>query len=897
MTIHFYLRYHTTFGQSVFVSGDTGPLGNNIPSAAFALSYLDTDFWHGTIEIPVKKNTGPVNYRYIIRENGNADIIDGEKDRKFDPASIQANEIILFDTWHPEGDVLNIFFTKPFQQVLLNREHTSPKLKEAKFFTHEFRIKAPLLKNDEWVCITGSGKLFEEWDVKKLLPLKKEGSWYTLRLNLGKEDFPVSYKYGIYNTSGKSFEFETGNNRVLQSPPFKKQHFILHDGFIRAEANWKGAGIAIPVFSLRSKTGLGTGEFNDIKLLADWSAKAGIKLIQLLPVNDTCATFTNKDSYPYAAISAFALHPLYINLETVAGTQNSSLLKSLQKKKDALNQLPGLDYKEVINYKLSVLRDIYKTRKHFVKDKKFIDFFKDNREWLLPYAVYCYLRDKHKTADFTSWKSNAVFNEKAVQKLASPSQPHYSEICFYYFVQYHLHLQLQEASRYAHKKGIVLKGDIAIGVSRNSCDVWVDPSLYNATEQTGAPPDPFTIKGQNWGFPTYNWEKMQADNFAWWKKRFAQMNTYFDGFRIDHILGFFRIWSIPLQQVEGIMGRFIPAIPVDMVEFDQHRIAFDRERYCKPYITDEILNDIGSKATEIKSKFLDRSVNGRYQLKKEFDTQAKIENYFKQFPPPDLLLKENLFDLVSNVIVFEESSGESGNTGNDKFHFRISMHNTSSFKALDYFTQKQLSHLYDNYFYTNQDMLWKKSALQKLPALKRTTDMLIFGEDLGMVPNCLPEVMKITGILSLEVQRMPRAATDFSHPRNAPYLSVVTPSTHDMSTIREWWEEDKALTQKFYNYILGHYGKAPETCGVAMVKDIILQHIYSPAMWCIFQLQDLLGMSNKLRRPDQYEERINQPADPNHYWKYRMHLTLEDLIKEKEFTNDLKTLLQSSNRA
>jgi 4-alpha-glucanotransferase len=225
------------------------------------------------------------------------------------------------------------------------------------------------------------------------------------------------------------------------------------------------------------------------------------------------------------------------------------------------------------------------------------------------------------------------------------------------------------------------------------------------------------------------------------------------------------------------------------------------------------------------------------------------------------------------------------------------MQQTSSFQQLDANTQKQLSELYINYFFIRQDVMWKKEAMKKLPALKRSTNMLICGEDLGMVPHCVTEVMKQTGILSLEIQRMPKdPAIDFFHPKTAPYLSVVTPSTHDMSTLREWWQEDKTLTQKFYNYIMGHYGKAPDLCEPLISKEIILQHLYSPAMWSIFQIQDLLGMSEKLRRENPNEERINQPSDPNHYWKYRMHIPLEELIRQKDFTRELKTLITESGR-
>ena len=892
MTIHFYIRYSTSYGQTLFVSGNIDALGNDKPSEAFALSYLNNEFWFGTIEISGNSEE-EINYRYILRLQDSVDILDGDKDRRVD-ANKNVKDIVVIDTWNTEGDIRNAFYTKPFLQVLLPGQRT-PKLKEARSYTHEFRVKAPLIKAYELVWITGSGKMFNNWDVKDLSPLKPENNWYTIKINFSKDDFPLRYKYGIYNTKSKTFTYEDGKDRILQNEPVKKQIILLHDGFIYFEKNWRGAGVAIPVFSLRSKKGFGTGEFNDIKLLVDWAEQTGLKLLQFLPVNDTTATHTEKDSYPYKAISAFALHPIYINLDAVAGAQYASLLKSLNKKKKSLDEHPDLEYEDVMKFKLSTLKELYQAKKDsFLTDINYFDFFEMNREWLVPYAAYCFLRDKYNTADFSTWRSNKIYNEDAIQKLVSPSQAHYDEIAFHYFVQYHLHLQLKEASEYAHKKGIILKGDIPIGVSRLSCDVWVDPSLYNVNEQAGAPPDDFAVKGQNWAFPTYNWKKMLEDDYGWWRKRFAQMNNYFDSFRIDHILGFFRIWSIPVHAVEGILGRFVPAIPIHRTEFDKNLIWFDYTRYCKPFINENILQQgFGENTGEIKKIFLDSKEDGLYQLKEVFNTQRKIEKYFEEQTEPDLQIKQDLFDLVSNVILIEEEGSQM-----QQFHFRIAIQQTSSFQQLDVYTQQKLSELYTNYFFIRQDALWKKEAMQKLPALKRSTNMLICGEDLGMVPHCVPEVMKQTGILSLEIQRMPKDPTvDFFHPKNAPYLSVVTPSTHDMSTLREWWEENPALTQKFYNYIMGHYGKAPDVCEPAISKEIILQHLYSPAMWSIFQIQDMLGMSENLRRENPYEERINQPSDPNHFWKYRMHINLETLVKEKTFNEELKVLITESGRA
>jgi 4-alpha-glucanotransferase len=413
--------------------------------------------------------------------------------------------------------------------------------------------------------------------------------------------------------------------------------------------------------------------------------------------------------------------------------------------------------------------------------------------------------------------------------------------------------------------------------------------------QAGAPPDDFAVKGQNWGFPTYNWKKMQEDHFEWWRKRFEQMSNYFDAFRIDHILGFFRIWSIPVHAIEGIMGHFVPAIPVHINEFGEKAIWFNEDRFCKPFINDAILDEIfGNLSGKIKGHYLIRKEYGLYDLKPEYDTQIKVVSHIASLDENEdnEKLKTGLFDLISNVILFEEQD-----SNGQQFHFRIGADKTISFRYLDHDQKNKLYDLYVNYFFKRQDDFWEKEAMHKLPYLKRATNMLICGEDLGMVPHCVPDVMQQLGILSLEIQRMPKkSGSEFFHPDDAPYLSVITPSTHDMSTVRGWWEEDKQKITSFYRNVLGHFEEPPYYCEPWISRAIIIQHLYSPAMWSIFQMQDILGMSETLRRENPHEERINVPADPNNQWKYRMHLMLEDLINENEFNEELRDYVQSSGR-
>ncbi len=882
MLIHFNIRFSTQFGQTIFVVGNIPELGNNDFSKALRLQFINNQYWGLTVDVyPKRKHT--ITYKYFIVKNGETDVEFGD-DKVIAIDDFKSVEVQTVDTWQNLSDERNNFFAQPFSAVLLQRTGIKKKLKQ-KNYTHIFRAKAPLLQANQVLCITGEGKSLGAWQTDAVLPMTPNGNWFEAAVNINSEI--CTYKYAIYDTAAKVFvSYEHGENRIT-SKGKANAVTILHDGFAHVtDIKFKGAGVAIPIFSLRTKNSFGVGEFADMPGLVDWAKKIGLKLIQLLPINDTHATGTWKDSYPYAAISAFALHPMYINLATVAGKKHESVIKALSKKQKQLNELAVVDYEQVMQFKLAALKELYLLEKEsFLKDETYLQYFNTNKHWLLPYAAFCYLKEKHGSCQYSQWKSHSEYSSANISRLVSATQKHYDEVAIHYFIQYHLHLQLKTATAYSHKNGIVVKGDIPIGIFRNSVDAWVAPDLYNMNEQAGAPPDDFAVMGQNWGFPTYNWHKMQEDGFAWWRKRFEQMSIYFDAFRIDHILGFFRIWSIPMHAVQGILGRFVPALALHQNEFEQNGIYFDYQRYCQPYITNDILHQLfGHDLEFVKATFLEG-----FSFKEEFNTQRAIATFFETQFTEKAYLQETLFNLISNVILLHEEGAF--------FHFRIAMNQTSSFQQLDASTQNKLQQLYTHYFYYRQDAFWKKEAMQKLPQLKLSTNMLICGEDLGMVPHCVPEVMSNLSILSLEIQRMPKAsAAAFFHPNDAPYLSVVTPSTHDMSTIRGWWEEDKTLTQQFYNNVMGEMGEAPAFCEAWVNRKILEQHMHAPAMWSIFQLQDLLGADEAIRRENPQEERINVPADPNHYWQYRMHMSLEQLKKEDNINGYLRQLITASGR-
>jgi len=884
MVIHFYIKYKTNFGQSLIIRL-TDPVLSTGADHDIKLNYLNDEYWYGNFDTDEQGIKDSLKYYYILREYGKPDRNDLCKNRSLSIKKIEADEINVFDDWQEYALEETVFNSKPFTQVFGQAKVKEPTCKKP---THLFEVHANHLPDDKLLCICGAGKKMNDWDLSDPVIMKRKKNSWTVKLNLAKENFPLEYKFGVYDIKQKKAIFlEDGSNRVIYHQGDKDKLNVFRQFTVFHQHTWKGAGVNIQLSALKSENSWGIGDFTDLNLLTDWSVQTGIKLVQLLPINDTTATHDRKDSYPYSAISAFALHPVFLNIQKLAIAASLEFSDSLLQEVKDLNELPQLDYDSVISIKEKAIRLLYEKDKHSFKDDfAYFDFFDLNRHWLVPYAAFCFLRDKYNTADFTQWKEHQQFDEDAIQEFVSPDKPHYDDIAIHYFTQYHLHLQLIDAVEYAHKNGVIIKGDLPIGVGRFSVDTWMHPHLFHMDMQAGAPPDAFTVKGQNWSFPTYNWELMQHDDYAWWRQRMEHMTNYFDAIRIDHVLGFFRIWSIPMYAIDGIFGRFMPAYPLSINDFERAGISFNEDRLCNPYFTDDIINStFGEHATWVKENVLE---GGR--IRDTFNTQQKVAAYFVKHPEKSNV-QQGLFDLLCNVVLLKDENKAHA------YHFRISMQSTSSYQHMATHDQHLLNELYRQYFFENQNDLWYHEAQGKLDAIQKGTNMLICAEDLGMVPEMVEDVLKNREILSLQVQRMPKTSEDqYTHPKNASYLTVVTPSTHDMSTLREWWEEDKNGIQSFYNHFLGQQGTAPYYCEPWISREIIAQHMHSPAMWAVFLLQDLMAMDDHIRRENPADERINIPANPNHYWNYRMHITLEHLLEQETFSESLMKMVKDTGR-
>jgi len=917
MRIRFAVFCHTEWGQQVYLLGSLPELGNMVPVASGKMSYASGHTWTTEIALPSGIEIA-FTYRYIIR-NDSGDILSEEANNRtftldLDPAAYGLHDLVeIIDTWNPPSDPDSLFLTAPFVEAIFRRQaqERAPTTRSTPdnvpgLTTVRLSLINPRVQAGDTVWVVGSIPALGEWDSEKAAPM--DGSDFPrwkLDLALDAGQIPFIYKYLIKDGTGKivahdegpdrSFQTSAGDDPGNQTPV---RFVAVTDNKFGYKSKWRGAGIAIPLFSLRSERGLGVGEIPDLKGLVDWVRESGLRLIQLLPINDTMSGMNWMDSFPYSCISVFALHPLYLRLDDIEGLPEG-IADEIAVRRSELNASSVLEYEKVMAVKLPLLRRIFEAKKEgLLASGGFKSFLEENSYWLKTYAAFSALRDHFGTGDCLRWGELSAVTEKDIERITAPVSPHFNGVAFYYFLQYHLHLQLSGASRYAREHGVALKGDIPIGIQKRSDSCWVMPGLFHMDRSAGAPPDPFSDAGQNWGFPTYNWEEMARDDYAWWQNRMGHMSRYFQMIRLDHVLGFFRIWEIPDDYFSGLMGRFNPALPVAGEELTGLGI-WDIDRLTEPFVTSWLVKAaFGREAAGIMADYLEEPERGRFALKREFRTQRLVANRLNAADDGQEAarmrrdrLEDGFFTLISDVILFKDPLGKG-------YHPRINMADTASFACLEGWMREKLASLYNDYFYHRQENFWREQAMVKLPVLKRVSNMLVCGEDLGMIPDCVPGVMEELCLLGLRIQRMPREPDrEFGYPWEYSYLTVASTSSHDMSTIRGWWEEDPARTKRFYNTVLGREGEAPPACEPAICGDIVRQHLESPSMWAVFPIQDILGMSGDLRRPgDPREEQVNDPADMFHLWKFRLHLTTEQLLNEKDFSSRLRRMVEESGR-
>lgn len=894
MKLLFRIGYRTSWGEEVCINMTSFNAAGKATEKLYPLMTDNGEYWRGEIKLP--QTAKQINYYYVIMREGNVVRKEWTTTQRVLPLGTGDRTYTFFDFWKdvPADAYL---YSSAFTESFARKEKAEINLKYYDT-TLIMKVAAPQLKAGEKLVMVGNQDILGNWDVQKGVSLLQiQPNEWIASFDTSKFSTPVDYKFVAADAAtGELHEWEQHDNRRLHVPALQKKEvqFITENKVVFPYNQWKGAGLVIPIFSLRTRDSFGVGDFGDVKKIIDWVALTGQRVLQILPINDTTITHTWTDSYPYNSISIYAFHPQYVCLNALPTLKDKKKASEYEKRRQELNALPQIDYEAVNKVKRAYLRDLFKQEgAAMMQTAAFQEYLKENEYWLEPYAAFSVLRDANATPDFRKWKTNSVYNEKQVKTLCKEGSKVYDEICFYYFVQYLLHVQLQEASAYAHSKGVVIKGDIPIGISRNSVEAWVEPYYFNMNGQAGAPPDAFSVNGQNWGFPTYNWDVMQEDGCQWWIRRFRKMAEYFDAYRIDHVLGFFRIWEIPLHSVHGLLGQFSPAMPMSPQEIESFGLKFREDFFTRPYITDTMVSEIfGEYAQEVLSTYLQHLENNLFCLKPEFDTQRKVEAVFQgRQDPKSVLVRDGLYSLISNVLFVPDRKDSHG------YHPRINAMDDYLFRSLPGDQQEAFVRLHNDYFYRRHDQFWYTEATKKLPTLTQATRMLVCAEDLGMVPNCVPWVMNDLKVLTLEIQSMPKNPQHkFGHLEENPYRSVATISTHDMSTLRGWWEEDPKLTQEFYNEALQKDGPAPHPMPGWLAEEVISRHLFCPSMLTLLSLQDWLSMDEQVRFPNPEAERINVPANPRHYWRYRMHVYVEDLMANEALNSKIKTLIERSGR-
>ena len=808
MRLLFNVEYHTSFGEFLVLNILSGDDASKV--SHHKMTTLDDSHWFIELNKTFKAGTYIDYYYSVVRGDEEVRHEWLVEPHRLEFAAQKGIRYVVYDHWIDIPEDAYMYSSAFTDCIMACQREFSPTSEFQQ--TVRLKVRAPQLRIGQQLGIAGAGDALGNWDINKALPMY-EHEYHEWVISLDVAQLPQTFEFKFVLLGLDVPVWEQGGNRTVSLPLIRDNEVFVYElsQVYFPVFPWKGAGTVIPIFSLRSEGSFGVGDFGDLKKMIEWADKTHQRVIQVLPINDTNITHTWQDSYPYNSISIYALHPQYTDLRQLPEIKNEERKTHFEQLRQELNALPQIDYERVNNAKMEYLRELFAQEWATIKKRaSYKDFFEQNKEWLVPYAAFCYYRDQYGTADFSQWPKEAtVAAIKATNK----------EVQFWYFVQYNLDQQMHAAHEFARDHHVILKGDIPIGISRDGVEAWVEPKYFNLNGQAGAPPDPFSADGQNWGFPTYNWDEMLKDGCSWWVRRFRKMAQYFDAYRIDHVLGFFRIWEIPVPEKSGLKGQFAPALGL---------------------------------------------------------SREEIEGY-------------GIYNHMELFLVDHKRA--------DRWHPRIAVQFNEDYEKLNDEEKYNFNRLYNDYFYRRNNQFWYQEAMKKLPRLTQATRMLCCAEDLGMVPDCVPWVMNELRILSLEIQSMPKDdKVRFGHLSQYPYRSVCTISTHDMPTLRQWWDEDWDRTQDYYNSMLHRGGGAPHPLPGWLAKDIVSRHLTSPSMLCLLSLQDWLSIDEKLRLPDANAERINIPANPRHYWRYRMHLTIEQLMQSDEFNETIKTLIIQSGR-
>ena len=664
-------------------------------------------------------------------------------------------------------------------------------------------------------------------------------------------------------------------------------------------------GVAVPVSALYTQKSCGVGEFSDLIPFADFCKKTGLHIIQLLPVNDT-----GTDSSPYNALSAFALHPLYICLDDIPEARAfKAEIKKVRTSFEPRTPADRFRYRDILHEKNVLLHAIFNKAEVQIiadaQDGELAEWIKEN-SWIIEYAVFKNIKRQNYHASWKDWKECAGMRSPSTVKItAAWNNPVLKrEHLFYAWVQMHLHRQLRKAVTYCTDNGILVKGDIPILMNEDSVEVWAHPEYFRSDLRAGSPPDGDNPTGQNWGFPIYNWVNLKATGYRWWKGRLRHASQYYHAYRLDHILGFFRIWAIAEGETTGLLGKPIPYAEITIKDlkkagFSKERIRWMAEPHINTDIVQHAVNGDYLYAHGLLRKVADRiGTEELWLFKGEIQSEADIQRC--GLPPEvETALRQKWTDRML-VKAGKDLHGAAVYTA--AYLYR----NTTAWRTLSEDEQRLFSLLVEEKE-ALQNRLWETQAEDILSELCASVNMQPCAEDLGAKPAALPKVLEKLHILSLRVFRWERewakSGCPFIPLQEYPKEAVAVTSVHDSSTMREWWDQESSyedmllffdalhIDDKIRKTLCPIEGEKPAyTTDVAAALLSALVKV--PSVFAIFPIQDWLGlMVDEIPTVKAQDERINVPGTViESNWTYRLPLPIETLSKNKELVKRLRKI-------
>lgn len=652
----------------------------------------------------------------------------------------------------------------------------------------------------------------------------------------------------------------------------------------------KMTGTSVPVGALRTKKSLGSGEFLDLIPFADFCRKASLKVIQLLPVNDT-----GTESSPYSALSASALNPLYISIESLPELEgpkddaaHKKIISRIKKLRKQYDGLPRFPYDELRNLKDSILREIYTLHNSEITSSPQLQDWMSANPWIKEYAVFKRLKVINMEASWKQWPEYRKVTPADIEALWSDEKLK-EEHLYYAWVQMNLEAQFRTASEHIRSLGIMLKGDIPIMMNEDSHDAWAHPEFFNDHLRAGSPADGFNPLGQNWGFPTYNWKNLKKCNYSWWRDRLHQAAKYYQLFRIDHILGFFRIWAIPESECTALLGHTEPYEPVTVEELEE--LGFSKERIkwiSLPHVPTRLVQDVNNGdylgTHGILHTIMDRIGDEELWLFKP-DIKGDKDIYAREDIPLEIrkVLAEKWRDRM--FIQVEP----------DCYYPNWSYDTTTAWKSLSDQEKRYISQ-YITEKMEDMEELWEKQARELLGVLANTTTMTACAEDLGANIKSMPSVLNDLSIMSLRVVRWNRQWEKQGQPffnfDEYPEKSVTTTSVHDSSTLRQWWLTEKDVEDFFKAFppeedsVIEPGKYTPETAAYLLKKTA-----ESRSIFCIHPVQDFFGLSETYYAENPEDERVNIPGSVNTFnWTYRLPVPVETLMKDTQLTKAIASV-------